>query len=272
MWFGKAAKVRSMKEPVYRVHLDTFGCRACGLVNDCPVFVTRGKRSLMSTYTVNHWLIHGKSRLKILIEPPSGQDALDQQRAFLRGKVTAGDMTIAQDGRPLVELLTFELDLSADTGDYPMLIEDQFDVPTAFPAWLWTRAAPLTLDDALRSAVANAVREVWQALERRDLDRVLELQRIRLRELSQSVFQPIDERMADTRGDLERLTGQAGGRLRPLDADAYQYPLFADSRLVRVDNPADHPVLRYDFPDTSLFAGIPLLFARNEYGRPVWVR
>jgi len=272
MLFGKAAKVRLMREPIYRVHFDTFACRVRATANDCPVFAISGKRSLKTVITCNAWLLHGENYLKILIEPPAGRDTLDKDKAFLRGKVTAGDMTVPQAERAEVVLVEFELDLAMDTGTYPLVLEERFDVPTAFPGWIWTRAPGLTVDVALRAEAAGVVREVWNALQRKDLDRVLELQRVRLRELSQSMFQPIDERIADTRTDLTRLTGDPAGRLRPLNADEYVYALFAQGRLVRVNDARDYPVIRYDFPDTALSAGIPLFYARNEYGHLAWVR
>jgi hypothetical protein len=272
MWFGKNVKIRSMREPVYRVHVDTFACRTRITVNDCPVMTTPGTRSLEAGYTVNDRLLPGKNPLRIQVEPPQGRDALDQERAFLRGKVTAGDMTVPPERRENVELLTFEVDLATDTSVYPIAVEHEFDVPTGFPAWSWARASVLTMNDGLRAEAARVIQSVWEALQQRDLDRVLELQRVRMRELSQSVFQRLDERVADTRGDLERLTGDATNRLRPLDANAYDYALFADGRMVRVDSPAGLPPIRYDFQQTTMFAGIPLLLARNEYGRLEWVR
>jgi|GEM_PF-5914688 len=272
MWFGKGAKIRSMREPLYRVHLDTFACRVRTTVNDCPVTATRGKRSLKAAYSVNGWLLQGDNFLKITIDPLEGQDALDGDKAFLRGKATVGDMTVPQDRREEVEQFTFELDLSQDTGAYPIVIEETLDVPTAFPRWGWTRAPVLTVDDALRTQAARAVLEVWDALQHRDLDRVLDLQRVRVREMSESMHQPIDERIADTRADLELLTGDATSRLRPLDADAYVYPLFGDGRIVRVDSAPDSPAIRYDFPETTVFAGIPMLLSRNSTGGLEWVR
>jgi hypothetical protein len=272
MWFGKSGRIRALREPVYRVHVDAFGCRARITVNDGPVMTTPGTRSLKSEYTVNDWLRQGTNRLRVSAEPPAGQDALDQQKAFLRGKVTVGDMTVPREQREIVELLEFELDLARDTGAYPIVMADEFDVPTGFPAWSWTRAPVLTVNDGLRAEAARAVQSVWEALQRRDLDRVMELQRVRMREMSLSMFQPLDERIADTRGDLERLTGDATNRLRPLDPDAYEYVLFADGRIVRVDCPPGFPPIRYDFEGTTVFAGIPVLLARNGYGRLEWVR
>lgn len=272
MPIGASRKVRAMQEPVYRVHFDTDQCRIRALVNDCPFFKASGLRSMAVPATVNGWLFRGENLLEINVEPPVRMEELSKEKAFLRGKVTAGDMTLPQDTRPEVTLVEFELDMDTDTGTYPITISETFDVPTRFPAWTWSDAPALTIDDAFKREATDLVQRLWEALNRNDLDTVIGMQTVKIREMAQAMFQRIDERTADVRSDIGRQTNDATATLRPLKPDEFQFPLFAEGRLARVDTAKGGPVIRFDFPETRLYASIPIFLTRNTKGKLIWVR
>jgi hypothetical protein len=98
------------------------------------------------------------------------------------------------------------------------------------------------------------------------------MQPVRIREMAQAFFQPQGDRAADIRTDLSRLVKDANGTLRPLAPHEFRFPLFADGRLVRVDDSNGYAVVRYTYPQTGLFAAVPVYLARQEPGRLVWVR
>ncbi|MCK4660642.1 MAG: hypothetical protein KAV82_14060 [Phycisphaerae bacterium] len=262
-----------MKEPVYRVHFDTGACKVRARVNDCPMFKTSGKRHLITEITVNGWLEKGENLLEISIEPPRKQEALSKEDAYLRGKVTAGDMTLDRETRPEVTLAEFELDLDTDdTGTYPIVLVEEFKVPTDFPAWLWLTARRLTIDDAFRREATELVRRLWDALGRNDLDEAVGMQTVRNQEMARAMFQRTDERVADVREGLGRLTNDSTSTLRGLNPDEFEFPLFGNGRLARVDDAKGSPVVRYEFPETRVFASIPVFLTRNRSGKLTWVR
>lgn len=272
MPFTESGKVRAMRAPLYRIHFETTACRIRGLVNDCPTFKAAGRRRLRSASSVNGWLQRGEQVLQIEASPPLGQEGLDPQSASLKGTVTVGDMAVPQDVREEVMLLEFELDLARDTGAYPIVIEERFNVPTAFPEWSWLRSGTLAIDGALRTEAADVVRRVWEALRRRDLDTVVGMQPLRIREMAAAMFQKPAEREKDIRSDLGRLVNDETISLRLLDPDRYTMVLFGAKRLIRIDDEYGNAVIRYDFPEANMFAAVPLYLTRNERGRLIWVR
>lgn len=260
-----------MNEPLYRVQIETAACDVRARVNDCPVFKTDGRRHLKTAAAVNGWLQQGGNELVFTVRPPVGADRIPSE-AYLRGKVTVGDMTQPQGSRPETTLADFELDLADDTGTYPLVLTTEFNVDTAFPPWLWQRGPMLTIDDAFRAEATSLVRQLWQALDRNDLDAALGLQTVRNQELARAMFQRTDERIADVRSDLGRLTDDPSAELQPLEPSDFNFNLFGDGRLARVDDGKERAVIRFAFSDVDMIASVPVLLARNAAGKLVWVR
>lgn len=278
--FGPDRRIRNMREPIFRAHFDTQSVRFECLINNCPAFAHTGSQNIRLGVATNEWLRTGRNNLRILCEPPQHADAPPDQQpqrrfptdAFLRGKITAGDMTEDRETREEITLLEYELDLSNDDGTYPREITETFNVPSSFPAWAWTTAPPLTPDNALRAEVFDLVRRIHAALSTNDLNTVLSLQRNRIRETAAAYFQTEADRSRLIRDDLALLTGDNTADLRDLQPDTWQLPLYADNRLLRVDDASGHPVLRFDFPETTVFAALPLFLTRDDAGRLIWVR
>lgn len=273
MAFGDAGKIRAMREPLYRAHFDTNGCLVSALANGCPVFRAYGDSRLQTAAVLNGWLQPGANRLLMLVEPPPGVTALAAgDSVFLRGKVTAADMAQPRDTRPEIMLAEFELDLAQDSGAYPLPLEAKFDVPTAFPQWTWLRAPALRIDDVFKQEAVKLVERVRETLGKKDLDAALSLQSVRNREMAQAMFQKPDERVADVRNDLQRLTKDGTASLRPLKPEEFQYSLFSEKRLARVEDAHGASVIRFDFPETNIYAAVPIFLARGEKGALAWVR
>jgi hypothetical protein len=260
-----------MQRPLYRANVETEKCAVLVLANGCPAFQSDGPDKLQSGVMLNLWANAGRNHLKVEMAPPSGSASLADVGAVFRCKVTVHDMAEPPASRQTLTLLEFAFDPQKDAQPYPLVLDEAFDAPSPFPEWTWQRSPRLQSDDALMREVVALAQRLWDALNRKDLDAILGMQPIKVREMAQALFKRTDAMNADMRDHLARVVESPSGSLLPLDADAIELKLFAEDRLLCVNHTDGRRAIRYQLPD-GLLAQIPLYLTRGDQSKLVWVR
>ncbi len=265
--------VAGMKEPVYRVQFNASSCAFKAFVNGCPVFESSGRNEVDFPATVNGWLNARTSALRVEITPVAGLDRLDPNFATFKARITASDMTQPIEGRQEALLGEVQLDMDKEKDEpYPIVLEQEFDVPTRFPEWTWGTAPRLDTDTNLERDANALIQQLWTTLQNADVRGVVGMQVVKTREMSAAMFQRTDERDADVASDIERLVKDPDARLEPLDPDGVRFSLFADNRIARVENAEGKPVIRFRFAQSRLVGRIPVFVTRDRRGSLVWIR
>ena len=187
-------------QPQYVVQYDLRGLSAEITVNDAPVDDYFGPLSVThGGGGVNMWLRPGKNRLRVHGKaaagggPPKAEVSVwveDESRGSARK--TVASLTWPPPGAPTTsidETITFQAD-------------------PAPPSTLWSRAQPITLDDAARAAIIKVATDLHRAFATKDIKKVMAMTEERDAEMARCFYQPIEATRKDRRDDLkERIRG-----------------------------------------------------------------
>lgn len=232
---------------IYALRVECEGLVVRVVMNDVDVFDDwTGARRVVRT-EINPYIIEGSNRLEVLLTPMTDDDGqvMDTVREFqltlIKGEPGHGH----DDPARIAHYEWREDEAPVTPGALTDVWSRQFNVRPehAFGRWVWqdSPSAVPGQEDSLELLALTEI--VHSALERRDVDAVVELTAWRDRELARAHGISIDAQVAGQRARYEQLFASPAWSLEAFDPQRLAASPHARGRLMRVtDAVGDAPI------------------------------
>ncbi len=214
--------------------------RVLAFINDYAIVQNPEGEERVEQRKINAFLLEGKNELRVEV---AETDAIGQQRLdVLLSVVRHGDEASAR------ELLRFRhqaLPMPLQREGSTQVLRHTFEVSRGLPTWKWQGARPYAGDEDV-PAVANLVRRMVDALQRKDAPGLIELLRHKLTEESLATGVDPDATMLEMKEMLQKMMSSpdyvaeasrsvsllpwCGGRLCDVRADRGQPCVFVTAK------------------------------------------
>jgi hypothetical protein len=172
---------------------------------------------------INQWLRPGQNAAHV-------RGATGATPPHLKLSISADD---SPSGGSRRSVITFEWPPLGKPAPPTLDREITFDVDAPPPCQLWSKAAPIELDTASRSAILDAAGALHRAIAARDMKRARALTDFRDRDVGRCFHLSEHEALALGRDSLEQAM-QRGARTDPWKPDEAELTVIEDGRLVAV--------------------------------------
>ncbi len=246
--------------PLYTLAFEASYCRFELRFNDLPVVSFDASTSTVDTeIPINPTLLPGDNLLSIALQAGEREDPA-RTPVLLTHPATrcVAEVTVRAAGAPAGErkrlaglvyeegqFATLGAEPGAPTGGLPGPLATLVNTPTAalgrqamalqspFPVWLWSRAEPLSLDDATTAELVAQYRRFWAAFSQKDGAALRAMTADNAREVQVAFGLPsLDDGYAML--SLEDLMRHPAITLQPLPTDGLRMELLADGRVARL--------------------------------------
>lgn len=250
-----------MTTPIQMLEASVSGCVAEVFLNGWPIERLTPDGLPRVSRPVNHFLVDGKNRIAVVVEPgpiPSRyleprEVAREELRGLREVHVTLkdhapGSLPSEQPGTPLMELRWSSVD--APPAGLPHLLTADADLGRRHGSWSWQFAPELALDAALEQEVRELLTGFHRGLAARDPEPYLSRAALRFQEAARAFGDPAEvarevfvEDLADDSAS-ESWDSAGGWALEPLDPATEDLRLVAGSRVVECVARDWQPILR----------------------------
>lgn len=273
--------------PLFSLAFEASFCRFELRINDLPAMgYDVSERELLNEVPINHSLLTGDNVLSMALRAGERANAaktpvpLDHPAAKCIAEVTVRPMGTPASARRRLLGIQFENGRFAQLGPEatapsivtpgPLatvletttasLVRQAFALATPFPAWLWTRADRLTLDDATTAELLAQYRQFWSSLQQRDVGAIRAATFENARELQSAFFLP-DLNEAYGMLEIEDMVRRPSNVVAPMELDL-RMELLADGRVARLIAGDGRSPVRVNDPEIEATMAISLLYCR----------
>jgi hypothetical protein len=275
-------------QPLFTLAFEAGYCRFTLRFNDLPVVSLDASTSIIDTEVpLNLSLLTGDNVLSVLLHAGERDD--DARTPVLLSHPATrcvAEVTVRALGAPASErrrlggivyeggrfsALTPDADapVAAPSGPVATLLDTPtaalarqvLPMPNPFPAWLWSRAEVLQLDDATTADVVAQYRRFWAALQQRDTGTLRALMVENAREAQTAFGLPS---LDDAYGmlTLEDLVRRPSVTVLPMATDDLHLELLADGRVARLTAPDGRSAIRLHDSDLGVEGAVGALYCR----------
>jgi len=274
--------------PLFTLAFEAMYCRVELRFNDLPLISVDASTSTVDTeLPLNPALLPGDNLLSMALQAGAREDAA-RTPVLLTHPATRciAEITVRATGAPAGErkrlaglayeggqFVTLPGDLDAPAlarlGNLASLINtpqaalgrQALTLQSPFPAWLWSRAEVLTLDDATTADIVGEYRRFWSVLQQKDGAALRALTADNAREMQVAFGLPsLDDAYAML--SLEDLMRQPSVTLLPLPTEGLRVELLADGRVARLLAADGRSAIRLRDNDLDAEGAVSVLFCK----------
>ncbi|WP_437669511.1 hypothetical protein [Sorangium sp. So ce131] len=257
-------------DSVIYAELERRACAAELRVNGLPVAYLARTAGVFGTRAAHEYLVPGKNRIELLIEPgPKPSLARAQRRESMPAGAVATSRLVRYPAGAFIEpengevLAQLEWQSTDAEELFPRVLEAEVDLGAFLGRWSWQDAPALTLDDALVAEAGAALARLAAAIRAGDLGAFWAATEVRIREAIRA-YPALDEEAARTElGDFLALYRQGASEpVFALREERHDFRLVAGGRVLQCVDDDFQPSLRLRDPEDGSPVPYPILLAR----------
>lgn len=268
-------------DTVIHAQIHAEGCTAELYVNGVPVSRIHPDRTAFESVAAEEYLVPGRNRIELLIEPGSHPSAARFESRYLDlGDATAvarlvrfpdGEIVEPERGQVLIEVRYAKDPDRPGPREVPISLSGEADLGSAHGRWSYQDAPVLDLDEATVSEAIGVIDAVAAACRARSAQALMALGEVKNREALRA-YPALTEEML--RSDLQEsfeYYGKMGDFVAPRRPEQHDFRLVAGGRMIECVDRDWGASLRLVSPATGDGLPFPLLLARID-GRLTIVR
>jgi hypothetical protein len=231
-----------MPVPVlYVLEIQCHGLATDISVNDISVTRARSGTGRTLQLKLTPWLTEGTSQIDAILRPVPTDPSLPPGAApAFRLRVIRG--VLGQEPGPDGELVRYVWDAEVEPlGPRGVRWSGTIPVTDEVGPWTWQSAPAGGPTDDDVAAILDLARTLHSAAERRDVETIVELHRVRNEEMGGALGVPGEQLAEEQAVALRGLMDTDGWEVAPLDLDALTLDPQAGGRIVAVHGPGDFP-------------------------------
>lgn len=270
------------------LRVDACGCEAEVLLNDIPLVRLPARpaaaegpaRPLQACVPVHEYTLAGLNRLSVVLYPrplsevvwsagdpaaPPPTPRLADGHSWIKVRLLLPRMGQPASDTSARTLGQLDWALAENTRyDTPLTLQQQVELPVAFPRWRWLDAPVIDLTPALRMQVLAFVQQLAMDLAQGNPESFLAATRLRFEELALAYQRPAADDVQRFRAHLQQLASTKSLRMQTPEADSLLLRRIADGRLLECLTPDGQPLLRTQTSETGSQHAWPLRLAVVE--------
>ena len=247
----------ALEKPLYTIKIELSGCIYDIRVNDCPVIEDQDGYGLTTEIPINHWLFDGENRLKASLTRIS--------RQYGKCDLSIWVKEFERDGgkRPVRDLVleTKPIELGGNA-----LIEKEiiFDAKVPFQKWMWSEVEATVLTSEDRKAIVEKAKELWESLQKKDLNKIKKLLAFKSKEIIQAKYQTEKARNKEIQTQLEDIL-EGDWIMGDFDIDDLVYLPYGNGRLIKfMDSESRESPVFFTDPKKTIASYMELFFYKNK--------
>lgn len=274
--------------PLYTLAFEASYCRFELRLNDLPVLAFDASTSTVdSELPINPTLLPGDNLLSVALTAGAREDAARTPVPLTHPATRCvAELTVRAAGAPSGErrrlaglayengqFVTLQPDADAPTpgvtGPLAVLVNNAsaalgrqaIALQSPFPAWLWSRAEPLRLDDATTAELIAEYRRFWSAFAQKDAAALRAMTADNAREV-QTAFGLASLDDAYSLLSMESLMRNPAIALQPLPTEGLRVELLAEGRVARLLAPDGRSAVRLHDHELGADGAVSVLYCK----------
>jgi len=253
------------------VETSTYQCAAESQINGIPLCRLTPTTSILDSRPVHQFLLPDRNILTLVVEPgptptqalaPAAQPFSPKPKTMASLRLMSMPRGSFPEDPGVRELL--RIDWRPAPGQpvaTPVVLVKSIGIPSVGKRWSWLGGDPLEGAASLQ-AIAGMISALRAGFEHRDPEPFIARAQVRFREASEAYELSVDDEVRKFREQFQRLSGEPGFQMQPLDAEQMDLRVCASGKLVDCVDRSWEPLLRSTkLPDGSTRLRYPIKVA-----------